>query len=105
MHGLRLRNLRVAVFSFLEPRSGQMTQRAFLRILIPAAVIASLAAAAFPRNAAAQPTDSLAAAAREAAKNFQAASPQELAKAKIALAAAADNLDRFLRRNATAVVT
>src|SRR5262249_39318261 len=105
MHGLRPRNLRVAVFSFLEPRSGHMMRQAFTRFLVPVTVVVSLTAATLSRKAMAEAPDSLVAAAREAGKSFQAASPQELAKAKAALATAADNLDRFLRRNASAAVT
>src|SRR5262245_19169343 len=79
-----------------------MSRRALSRLLLLAIVYLWPLPLAF--QAAAQPP-ALAEAAREAAKNFQAASPQELAKAKADLTAAIDNLDRFLRRSAAAAAT
>src|SRR5262245_30857454 len=82
-----------------------MMRRAFTRIFAQSAIFACTIAVLRPHDAAGQAQSSLAAAAREAAKNFQASAPQEVANAKAALATAVENLDRFLRRSASAAVT
>jgi hypothetical protein len=72
-----------------------MFQQKFAWLLV---AIAGWNAAARAQEAPATAAGSLAAETREAAKNFQAVAPQDVAKAKARLADAVSQLDRFLRQ-------
>jgi hypothetical protein len=65
-----------------------------------AGIVVILAATAYGQQPGAAGPQSLAAAAREAAKNFRPVGPEEIARAKGELASAINSLDRFLRSGA-----
>jgi len=103
MSHTQLRNLPVAVSSFLDARSRLMDRRAIISFSL---VLSGVLAVTSHGRSQDQPPpadgNSLAATARAAAKDFQAVPPQDASQAKANLVQAMSQLDAFLRTGAPA---